>query len=236
MRTIVVDDEKLIRELLADNIQRVPFLEIVASCKNAMEALETLHVEKIDLMFLDIRLPDLDGISLLRSLEHRPQVILVTAYKDYAWEGFELDVTDYLVKPFSFDRFLRACNKAYHQFTDEGTARPEASPAPPPRYFFVYVEYNRVRVDVDDILYIEGMKDYVKIFLASVSRPLITRLNLKAMEERLVGYRFVRCHKSYIVSLDRVTSVKRDLLCLEQLEIPMSENYKAAVEKMLARG
>lgn len=107
----MVDDEKLIRELLADNIERIPFLHLVSSCKNAMEALSALHAEKIDLMFLDIRMPDLDGISLLRSLKHRPQVILVTAYKDYAWEGFDLDVTDYLVKPFSFERFLRACNK-----------------------------------------------------------------------------------------------------------------------------
>lgn len=233
---MVVDDEKLIRELLADNIARVPFLQLVASCKNGMEAIEVLHTEKIDLMFLDIRMPDLDGIRLLRSLERRPRVILVTAYKDYAWEGFDLDVADYLLKPFSFERFLKACNKAYHYFQLAGGEAGMGGPSEgTPGYFFVYVEYNRVRVDVDAILYIEGMKDYVKIFLSSTSRPVITRLNLKAMEEKLAGLRFVRCHKSYIVSVDKITAVKRDILCVGQAEIPVSDNYKAALDKLLDR-
>jgi len=233
---MVVDDEKLIRELLADNIARVPFLQLVASCKNGMEAIEVLHTEKIDLMFLDIRMPDLDGIRLLRSLERRPRVILVTAYKDYAWEGFDLDVVDYLLKPFSFERFLKACNKAYHYFQLAGGEAGMGGPSEgTPGYFFVYVEYNRVRVDVDAILYIEGMKDYVKIFLSSTSRPVITRLNLKAMEEKLAGLRFVRCHKSYIVSVDKITAVKRDILCVGQAEIPVSDNYKAALDKLLDR-
>lgn len=236
MNCIVVDDEKLIRELMVDNIARVPFLCLQAACRNAMEAVTALHAGGADLLFLDIRLPDLDGIRLLRSLAKPPLVILVTAYKDYAWEGFDLDVVDYLVKPFGFERFLKACNKAYRRFGGAAQERGPGEELPSrPDYFFVYVEYNRVRISLDDLLYIEGMKDYVKIFLASSPRPVITRLNLKAMEERLTGRRFVRCHKSYIVSADKITSVRRDLLVIGRVEIPLSDSYRASVEEMLSR-
>ena len=139
-------------------------------------------------------------------------IIFVTAYKEHAVEGFDLDAVDYLLKPVSFERFLKACNKAYELYNlqQKNAAKTEEQPG----YFFVYVEYNQVKVTIGEILYIEGMKDYVKIFITSSTRPIITKMSLKSLEEKLSGYRFVRIHKSYIVSADKVTAVKRDLICI----------------------
>lgn len=231
MHCIAVDDEKLILELLADNIRQVPFLDLVATCKNAMEAIDRLHEKQVDLVFLDIQMPGISGVQFIRSLKHPPLVIFVSAYEQYALQGFNLDAVDYLLKPFSFERFLKACNKAYHLFNLPPAPEKKAAAQD---YFFVYVEYNQVKINMPEIIYVEGMKDYVKIFTTTDPKPVITRINLKGMEEKLSGYRFVRCHKSYIVSADKITALKRDLLCLGTTELPLSESYKPAVEKMLA--
>lgn len=231
LKCIAVDDEKLVLDLLVDNIQQVPFLQLVKRCRNAMEAAEALHEQPVDLIFLDIQMPGLNGLQFLQSLKQRPMAILITAYKEYALEGFDLDVVDYLLKPVSFERFLKACNKAHELYNlqQKPAAKEEA-----PDYFFVYVEYVQVKVSIPDILYIEGMKDYVKIFLASSPKPVITKMSMKAIQEKLSGFRFVRTHKSYIIAADKVTAVKRDLICIGSLELPLSESYKAEVEKVLA--
>jgi Response regulator of the LytR/AlgR family len=229
LNCIAVDDEKLVLDLLADNIQQVPFLNLVATCRNAMEAAEVLQTEQVDLIFLDIQLPGLSGLQFMQSLNNPPMVIFVTAYKDYAFEGFNLNAIDYLLKPVSFERFLKACNKAHELFK----LQQKPAPGSPRDYFFVYVEYNLVKVNLPDILYIESMKDYVKIFVTSSSKPIITKASLKTMEEKLAGHRFVRIHKSYIVSVDKITAIKRDLVCIDKIELPLSESYKAAVEKMI---
>jgi len=231
MKCIAVDDEKLVLDLLVDDIQKVPFLQLVQRCRNAMEAADVLHKENVDLVFLDIQMPGLNGLQFLQTLKNPPMIIFITAYKEYALEGFNLNAVDYLLKPVSFERFLKACNKAYEFFNLQ--QKPLAREADP-GYFFVYVEYNLVKVVVPDILYIEGMKDYVKIFISSSDRPIITRASMKAMEEKLSGYRFVRTHKSYIISADKVTAIKRDLICINKIELPLSEGYKADVEKMLS--
>ena len=230
MNCIAVDDERLVLDLLADNIQKVPFLHLVQRCKNAMEAADTLHKEQVDLIFLDIQMPGLNGLQFIQSLQQPPMVIFVTAYKEHALEGFNLNAVDYLLKPVSFERFLKACNKAYELFNLQ---QKPAAKADQPDYFFVYVEYNQVKVNIPDILYIEGMKDYVKIFLTSSSRPIITKMSMKALEEKLSRYRFARTHKSYIVSADKITAVKRDLICIDKIELPLSESYKANVERLL---
>ncbi|HTB26571.1 MAG TPA: DNA-binding response regulator, partial [Puia sp.] len=196
LNCIAVDDEKLVLDLLVDNIQKVPFLHLVNRCKNAMEAADTLHKEKVDLLFLDIQMPGLNGLQFLESLHNPPMVIFVTAYKDYAFDGFNLGVVDYLLKPVSFERFLKACNKAQDLFNLQKNAPKEEVPD----YFFVYVEYNQIKIMIPDILYIEGMKDYVKIFLSTSTRPVITKMSLKTLEEKLSSYQFVRTHKSYILS------------------------------------
>ncbi len=231
LNCIAVDDEKLVLDLLVDNIEKVPFLHLVKRCKNAMEAAEILHQEKVDLIFLDIQMPGLNGLQFLTYLQNAPMVIFVTAYKEHALEGFNLNAIDYLLKPVSFERFLKACNKAYEMYNlqQKPVVKEEK-----PDYFFVYVEYNLVKISIPDILYIEGMKDYVKIFISSSTKPVITKMSMKAMEEKLAGHRFARTHKSYIVSASKVTAIKRDLICIGSLELPLSESYKPSVEKMLS--
>lgn len=232
MNCIAVDDEKLVLDLLVDNIQKVPFLKLISRCKNAMEAADVLHKEKIDLIFLDIQMPGLNGLQFVKTLKQPPMIIFVTAYKEYALEGFNLDVIDYLLKPVSFDRFLKACNKAFDLFNLQ---QKKSIKEDQPGYFFVYVEYNQVKVTISDILYIEGMKDYIKIFLTSSSKPLITRMSMKAIEEKLLMHRFVRIHKSYIVSADKITAVKRDLININNtIELPLSENYKENLDQFLS--
>jgi len=231
LNCIAVDDEKLVLDLLIDNIQQVPFLHLVKRCKNAMEAAEVLHQEKIDLIFLDIQMPGLNGLQFLESLHNPPMVIFVTAYKDYAFDGFNLNAVDYLLKPVSFERFLKACNKAHDLYNLQNNPAQKDEPLD---YFFVYVEYNLVKVIFSEILYIEGMKDYVKIFIESSTKPVITKMSLKALEEKLSTHRFVRTHKSYIISADKITAIKRDLVCVGNLELPLSEGYMADLEKMLS--
>ncbi|OQP57308.1 DNA-binding response regulator [Niastella vici] len=231
MRCIAVDDEKWVLDLLVDNISRVPFLQLAGRCKNALEAIELLHREEVDLIFLDIQMPGLNGIQFVQSLQHPPMIVFVTAYKEHAWEGFELAAVDYLLKPVSFERFLKACNKAHELFRLQ--QKPVATKELPAS-FFVYVEYNQVKITIADILYIEGMKDYVKIFLTTGTKPVITKMSLKALEDKLLPYRLVRIHKSYIIAADKVTALKRDIICLGNIELPLSDSYRPAVEALLS--
>lgn len=224
IRCIAIDDELLVRELLEDNIRQIPFLQLIKTCKNAMEAIEVMQNEQVDLIFLDIQMPRLNGLQFLRSLPQPPMVILVTAYEQYAMEGFELQVVDYLLKPFSFDRFLKACNHALELFNLRNKE---------PQDFFVYVEYAQVKIEVANITYIEGLKDYIKIHLSSSNKPVVTRMTIKAMEEKLPPPAFIRTHKSFLVAARKITAVKRDLIMIGNQEIPVSEFYKENVTRML---
>jgi len=233
MRCIVVDDEQLVRELLEDNIRQVPFLQLAATCKNALEAAAVLQAEPIDLVFLDIRMPRLSGIQFFQSLDRPPLVILVTAYEKYALEAFNLHAVDYLLKPFSFERFLKACNRAYDLFRLQQNSRTAVPDEP--EDFFVNVEYTQVKIPVPDIQYIEGLKDYIKIYLSSSPRPVLTRMTMKAIEERLPSPAFVRTHKSFLVAAKKITAVKRDIVCIGEKEIPVSEFYKENINRILNR-
>ena len=236
MRCMVVDDESLVRELLEDNIRQIPFLQWVKSCKNALEATEALQTTPVDLLFLDIQMPRVNGLQFLQALSDPPLVILVTAYEQYALEGFNLHVADYLMKPFAFERFLRACLRAHELFRLQQQTIPVERPAPAPvapADFFVNVEYALVKVVVDDILYIEGVKDYIKIYLQSSARPVLTRMTLKAMEERLPPPAFIRTHKSFLVAVSKITTIKRDLVCIGNTEIPVSGSYKSNLNQIL---
>jgi len=237
MNCIAVDDEKLVLDLLVDNISKVPFLRLVGRCRNAMEAMEVLHKEPVDLIFLDIQMPGLNGLQFISSLPSPPMVIFITAYKEHALEGFNLNAVDYLLKPVSLDRFLKACNKAQELYDlragASGQAGPDGAPGPPPDYFFVYVEYNLEKISIPSILYIEGMKDYVKVFMEGATRPLITKMSMKAMEEKLAGHRLTRIHRSYIVHLDKITSIRRDLVVVGRAELPLSDSYRPHLEELL---
>lgn len=231
MRCIVVDDEPLVRELLEDNIRQVPFLELVKSCKSAIEALEILQQERIDVIFLDIQMPWLNGLQFLQLLDHPPLIIMVTAYEKYAVEGFNLQVTDYILKPFSFDRFLKACNRAAELLRMKHSAT--TSDVGKEQSFFVNVEYTLVKIVVADIDYIEGLKDYIKIHLSSTTKPVLTRMSLKSVEARLPAGSFIRTHKSFLVPISRITTIKRDFVCVGTTEIPVSETFRENVGRIV---
>lgn len=229
MRCMIVDDEPLVRELIEDNLKQVPYLELIKSCKSAVEALEALQKERIDLLFLDIQMPRLNGVQFLQSLSNPPLIIMVTAYEKYAVEGFNLQVADYLLKPFSLDRFLKACNRAAELFRlkDSPIATPKSND------FFVNVEYTLVKIIPDDIVYIEGLKDYIKIFLSSNPKPILTRMSFKSIESKLPAGSFVRTHKSFMVAVSRITTIKRGCICIGKTEIPVSETFKENVNRLL---
>jgi DNA-binding LytR/AlgR family response regulator len=230
LRCLAVDDESLARRMLEDNIRQIPFLELVRSCKNAFEAMEALQESPIDLMFLDIQMPGMLGTQFLQSLPEKPMVIFVTAYPNYAVESYDLDVIDYLMKPVSLERFTKAAYKALDaQRKKEALAFPKTAPvampaqAESPDFFFVNVEYSLVKISVHAITHIEGMKDYVKIYLQTAKNPVLTKSTLKAMEEKLPGQGFFRVHKSFIVRLDKIESLRNKEIRIGEYEIPVGE-------------
>jgi DNA-binding LytR/AlgR family response regulator len=231
LRCLAVDDEPLALDLLEDNISQVPYLQLVGKCQNALEALKFLQQETVDLIFLDIQMPGLTGLQFIQSLTQKPMIILITAYEKFALEGFNLDVVDYLVKPVAFDRFLKACNKAFELYNLR-TKKPGSAEVVPD-YFFVNVEYSLVKVEFADIRWIEGLKDYIKIFLKSSSKPVVTRMSMKNLEEQLSSSKFIRVHKSYIVSIAAITSVRKNSVFVDSEEIPIGDNYKDALSSII---
>lgn len=222
MTCLAIDDEPLALDLLEDNIRKVPFLRLAKKCTNAVEANQYLLEHDVDLLFLDIQMPGITGIQFLQGMSKTPPlVILVTAYEKYAIEGYRLDVVDYLLKPVPFDRFLKAINKAYEKFLSHRTGTPAGN-----EYLFVNSEYNLVRVDFNDVAYIEGLKDYVKIYTISGQRPIITRMSMKSLEEKLPTDRFVRVHKSYIISLSKIDSIRKGRINILREQIPISDHFK----------
>ena len=228
IQCLAIDDEPLALDLLADNISKVPYLQLVAACDDAMAAMKILEQQKIDLIFLDIQMPGLTGLQFIQTLKEKPMFILVTAYEKYALEGFELDVIDYLVKPVPLQRFIKACNKANELY--QLKARPkQTNTEANPGYFFVNVDYSQLKVVFDDITYIEGLKDYIKIHLKSSSKAVITRMSMKSLEDELPATVFIRIHKSYVVSVKHVTAVRKNSLFIDALELPVSDNYRDVI-------
>ncbi len=231
MTCLAIDDEPLALDLLEDNIKRIPFLKLVKKCTNALEANAFLNDQPVDLIFLDIQMPGLTGIQFLQGLSKAPPlVIFITAYEKYALEGYSLDVIDYLLKPVPFERFLKAVNKAHDKFQSR---KAPATPSPVADYMFVNSEYNLVRIDFADIGYIEGLKDYVKIFLLSAQRPIITRMSMKSLEATLPGDQFVRVHKSFIVALGKITSIRKGRISVLKTTIPISDHFKDNLSKFI---
>lgn len=231
IRCIAIDDEPLALELLVDNISKVPFLELVAACDSAIQAMQIMQKDAVDLIFLDIQMPGLTGLQFIQSMPSPPMIILITAYEKYALQGFNLDVTDYLVKPVSLERFIKACNKAKQLFDLRSQQKNE--PATTPGYFFVNVDYSMLKVNMDDIIYIEGLKDYIKIHLKSAKHPVVTRMPVKTMEEELPVSAFIRIHKSYIVSIAAITSVRKSAVFIDLLELPVGESYRDELTNLI---
>jgi two-component system, LytTR family, response regulator len=239
LKCIAVDDEPLALGLLADNIGKVPFLELVATCGDAFEATRALQEKEVDLIFMDIQMPGLTGLQFIQSLPKHPMIILVTAYKKFAPEGFDLNVVDYLIKPVSMDRFLKACYKAQelHQLKTAATAPAgPATPAPnTAEFFFVNVDYSLVKVLFADIIWIEGSGDYVKLHLNSTPKPLLVRMSGKLLEAELPTDRFVRIHKSYIVAVASITAVRKNSIFIKEMELPVGETYRDALRQLTGR-
>ena len=245
LHCIAVDDEPLALGLLADYISKIPFLQLEASCENAFEAAKVLQEKEIDLIFIDIQMPGLTGLQFIQSLAKRPMVIIVTAYKKFAPEGFDLDVVDYLVKPVGLDRFMKACNKAQELQqlrmaaaaaggggADAKALAPEGGGAD---FFFLPVDYSLVKVLFDDIIWVEGSGDYVKIHLKSVTKPMLVRMSIRAMEGELPADRFIRVHKSYILAIGSITAVRKNSVFIKDLELPVGETYREVMRKLTGK-
>jgi two-component system LytT family response regulator len=234
MNCIIIDDEPLALELLEDNIRMVDKLTLVASCQSATQAMRALQEHQVDLIFCDIQMPGISGLQFVKSLTHKPLIIFVTAYDEFALDGFELDVVDYLLKPVAVERFLKACNKAITMF-EQAARISEPETGKRRKYIFLYADYNLIKVNHEDMMYIEGLKDYVKIYLANAPKPIISRVTLKSLESQLPVDDFFRVHKSYIVNLDHVHSIRKGRIKIADVEIPLSDGYKDVITRMTGK-
>ncbi|KAA9327171.1 response regulator transcription factor [Hymenobacter busanensis] len=234
-RCLIVDDEPLAQEVLVKFIALVPSLSLVQKCDNALEALQVLHSEKIDVLFTDIKMPELSGLQLARSLSSAPKIILTTAFSEYALEGFDLGVTDYLMKPFSFERFLLAVNRAVGGKDPRDTAAPPPAPAAEPEFLFFKVDRRVVKVALADVLYLQGYGNYVKIHLRG-ARTLVATDKMTNVEKLLTGATFMRVHKSYIVALAHISEYDHASLAVEGVTLPIGDVYrKGFMETMKAQ-
>ena len=228
---IVVDDEPLAIEQMAEYISKVPFLELKATFARGLEAIMYLKKNKADILFLDIQMDDINGIQLLKSVKDLPSVILTTAYDQYAIEGYSLEVSDYLLKPISFERFVKAVDRIYGKSVT-GTGSEEAGRSD--NYIFVKADGKLIKINWDDILFIEGQRDYLKFHLVN-NRRIMTLLSFRSVEEQLPADLFIRIHKSYLISASKIDSIGKTSVSIGEREIPVGENYKPSLAAFLGR-
>jgi DNA-binding LytR/AlgR family response regulator len=231
LNCVIVEDEPLARNLLVEYVRKVPYLNLVDACASPIAALEVLRNNSVDLLFLDIQMPELTGLSLLKVLQKRPLVILTTAYSEYALQGYELDVVDYLLKPITFERFLRALDKVTQRL--DGKKSPVDKPAAPVEQPFVFVKDGTklVKVVFDDILYVEGLKDYVTIHLKN--QKIVSLQRLKTLEEQLPPDKFIRIHNSFIVALNAIDVVHKNNVQIREAMLPIGETYKKSFKDFI---
>lgn len=223
MKCIIVDDEPLARNILEDFIEKIPFLQLEASCKDAFQAMDILKDNKIDLIFLDIQMPEFSGMQLYQSLHIKPQVIFTTAYSNYAVEGFEVDATDYLVKPFSFERFMKAVIKA-NDIKSNQYSQNSASNNFSKDFIFIKDGTKTIKLLTSDILFMESMKDYIKVYTTTTTA--ITLMSMQMMLDLLPSNLFARVHRSYIVSLPKIDTIQRNRIVIGDKWIPIGNLYK----------
>ena len=235
MNCIAVDDEPLALKLLADNISKVAYLKLVASCTNAFEAVKALEENSVDLIFIDIQMPGLTGLQFVRTLQNKPFIIFITAYKQYALESYDLSVVDYLVKPVALDRFIKACNKTKELY-ELKSLKQQPIAANTKEFFFVNVDYSQVKIMFSDIIWVEGVRDYIKIYLRSDNKPLLIRFTLKAIEQELPSSKFLRIHKSYLVAVESITSIRKNSVFIKNMELPVGETFREDVERLMSKG
>ncbi|MCO6460167.1 MAG: response regulator transcription factor [Saprospiraceae bacterium] len=235
INVLIVDDEPLALDILETYIEQVPDLRLVDRCESAAQALKVLNNEKIDLMFLDIQMPDMTGIDFLKSLESPPAVVFCTAYPNFAVEGFELDVLDYLLKPVSMERFQKTISKARDEFGTKSEVRYEVKPIVNPDYIFVKADKKLMKINYDDIIYIEGLKDYV--IIRTETTRIITLQTMKSLEEKLPLDKFIRIHRSFIVSIDKINAIVGNMVeVIEKNQsklLPIGKNYRDDLSNMI---
>jgi two-component system response regulator LytT len=237
LKCIAVDDEPLALQIIVSYIEQTPSLSLVGQFSNAIEALKAIHEQDIDLIFLDIRMPDINGIELAKIVEQyrvkgNLRIIFTTAFDQYALDGYKVDALDYLLKPFSFVDFSKSVAKALGYFelirNPEQEIRKFSPPIPETEVAYIYLkfEYQLVRIAVDDIIYVESMKDYVKVFRLSEDKPLLSLTSMKSLEEKLPENKFMRIHRSYIVSLDKIKSATKNSVQIDKITIAVTDQYK----------
>jgi DNA-binding LytR/AlgR family response regulator len=223
---IIVDDEPMALNLVESYVEKTPFLLLKKKCSSAIEALEFLKTNPVDLLFLDIQMPDLTGIEFSKMLPKDTRVIFTTAFDQYALEGFKVEALDYLLKPFDYAEFLAAANKASTWFSlVKGKQQPMISQKEK-EFLFVKSEYKQLRIKLTEVLYFEGLKDYIKIWLKDNPKPVLTLMSLKSLEEELPGTQFMRVHRSFIVSLKNIEVIERSQIIINKQRITVSEQYK----------
>ena len=222
---VIVDDEPMALNLVESYVEKTPFLSLKKKCSSAIEAMEFIKNEPVDLLFLDIQMPDLTGIEFSKMLPKETRVIFTTAFDQYALEGFKVEAIDYLLKPFDYAEFLAAANKANTWFElvkgKKGSILSDEK-----EFLFVKSEYKQLRIKLADVLYFEGLKDYIKIWLKANPKPILTLMSLKSLEEELPDTQFMRVHRSFIVSLNNIDVIERSQIIINEQRITVSEQYK----------
>ncbi|MBK5279012.1 MAG: response regulator transcription factor [Bacteroidia bacterium] len=231
LNCVIIEDEPLARNLMMEYVKKVPSLNLLQAFSNPLEALEALGTLSVDVLFLDIQMPEITGISLLKVLTKKPYVILTTAYSDYALEGYDLDVTDYLLKPITFERFLKAVDKINQRSGAESkvaVAQPEPTPSP---FVFVKDGTKLVKIRLNEILYVEGLKDYVTIH--TKTQKVVTLQRLKVLEEQLPADKFIRIHNSYIVALDAINVVQKNEVLIGAVSLSIGDTYRKSFKEFI---
>jgi two-component system, LytTR family, response regulator LytT len=232
IKCLTVDDEPLALSMMSNYILKTPFLELTGACRSGFDAIELISNQKVDLMFVDINMPDINGLDFVKSLHSKPQVIFTTAFSEYAVEGFKLDALDYLLKPIGYNEFLKAANKARNFF--ESVVQEPKPETNKNDCLFVKADYKTSRISLNDIIYIEGMREYVRIHLIS-GKSLMPLISLRVLEEQLPSDKFMRVHRSYIVNLDKITTIEHNRIIFDgKVYIPVSEQYKEFFQQFLS--
>lgn len=231
IRTIAIDDEPLALQLITGYIKKTPILDFFGTFDNPVDASAFIRDNPVDLIFLDIQMPDLTGIEFIKLIEIGPKIVFTTAFEKYAIEGYKLDVVDYLLKPFSYEEFLAAVKKAEKLISLE--AKPSLSIDEGSRFLFLKSDYKIRRINLDDILYIEGLKDYVKVFTRNDPKPVLSLASLKQLESKLPENRFMRVHRSFIVNLERIETIERSRIVFGKEYIPVSDQYKEKFQQFI---
>jgi DNA-binding LytR/AlgR family response regulator len=233
IRCLAIDDEPLALQQLTTYIQKVPFLELAAQCQSALEARKFLEQDTVDAIFCDINMPDLNGMDFIKSLQAPPLIVFTTAYSEYAVEGFKVNAVDYLLKPFGLDDFRRAANRIKERQENVSTNTQHPTPNTQPDTLFVKTDYRMVKISIADIRYIEGMSEYLKIYLEGEDKPIITLLSMKKIETRLPE-NFMRIHRSYIVNLHKIQEVNKNRIIMDaETFLPIGDMYKESFQQYL---